>query len=186
MAEARYGLGVDYWDARHGEDISDHLAFDWLYEYSHLKHVLRAHVAPSASVLQLGCGNSRLALDWARDGHIGLFRNVDYSAVVVKQMQAEAPRVDGKLQFPNVSWEVADIRDLSQSAFASGSFDAVLDKGTFDCIACNVESYQADLEAMCLEAFRVLRPGGVLLSCRVGRRPRGYLGYTMSQDWIGL
>ena len=159
-----YGSGVEYWAARHAEDHADAISFDWLYEYEQLSCLLKQYVAPDASVLQLGCGNSKLAIDWARDGHRGLLRNVDFCLGVIQQMEADAPGTAGKPMYPNVSYEVADVRDLGQPAFVSGSFDAVLDKATFDCLACNVTSdYQADLEDMCSEAFRVLRPGGVYI-----------------------
>lgn len=161
-----YGSGVEYWDARHAKDHAGAITFDWLYKYKQLGPLLKQYVAPDASVLQLGCGNSPLAIDWAKDGHRGSLRNVDNSTFVIRQMEADAPRqpLTGKLEYPNVSYEVADVRDLGVSAFASGTIDAVLDKATFDCIACNLASdYSADLEDMCAEAYRVLRPGGLYI-----------------------
>jgi SAM-dependent methyltransferase len=161
-----YGTGVAYWDRRHAEDAADGRSFDWLFEYNQMKTLLKRYISRDAAVLQLGCGNSRLALEWSLDGHRGVMRNVDFAPRLVAQMNAEALEL-----FPscvNVTYEVADVRWLDEHEFPAGSFDAVVDKGTFDCIACNTAGdYQADLESMLRGAFRVLKPGGtyLLLSC---------------------
>lgn len=165
--EGSYGGGVQYWDTRHAEDANCKRKFDWLFEYAHLRDLLSKHIAREDAVLQLGCGNSRLAQEWCLDGHVGRLRNVDFSPVVVEQMKLELHDSQGKAipKYANVSYEVADVRNLKE--YASGSIDAVLDKGTYDCIACN-EDYQEDLEQMLLSVFRVLRPGGVYLLISLG------------------
>ena len=162
----RYDGGVEYWDTRHVEDAEDRRKFDWLFEYAELRPLLLRYVNTTASVLQLGCGNSRLALEWCRDGHCGTLQNVDFSPSVVAQMQAEIPP---ESRYANLSYTVADARVLLD--FPSDSFDAVLDKATFDCMSCNARSAPddstSDLESMLLSAFRVLRPRGVyiLVTC---------------------
>ena len=169
--EPAYGGGVEYWNVRHSEAAEDGRKFDWLYEHAHLKTFLGLHVGADAAVLQLGCGNSRLAVEWCAGGHRGRLQNVDFSPVVVEQMRREVPRgFDGNVLplYSNVSYDVADVRSLSERDFPSSSFDAVLDKATFDCISCNSTNKQADLEAMLLCAFRVLRPGGVFLLVSMG------------------
>ena len=60
----RYGGGVAYWDTRHAEDATSERKFDWLFEYAHLRNLLSKHIAHDDAVLQLGCGNSRLAQEW--------------------------------------------------------------------------------------------------------------------------
>ena len=169
QSSASYGTGTEYWDRRHAEDAADGRSFDWLFEYAQLKSLLERHIARDADVLQLGCGNSRLALEWCLDGHRGALRNVDFAPGLVKQLRAEA--LDLFPSCANVTYEVADVRCLDEHEFPCGSFDAVVDKGTFDCIACNTSGldgdYQADLESMLRGTFRVLKPGGtyLLLSC---------------------
>jgi SAM-dependent methyltransferase len=161
-----YGEGVQYWDERHAEDEEDARKFDWLFEYVHLKGLLARHVARDASVLQLGCGNSLLAQEWCADGHTGPLVNVDFSPVVVEQMEALV-RDAATPHFGNVCYKVADVCNLGDKEYPSNSFDAVVDKATFDCIACN-ESYQQNLEAMLRCACRVLKPGGVYLLITLG------------------
>ena len=174
-----YSGGVAYWDTRHLEDAADRRKFDWLFDYAQLRSLLRSYVARDAAVLQLGCGNSRLALEWCADGHRGVLTNLDFSPSVIAQMRAELPRDP---RYAQLSYAVADVRCLGEADFPSGSFDAVLDKATFDGMACNARSVSVpatgsgaspdtsgtdDLESMLLSAFRVLRPGGVyiLISC---------------------
>ncbi|KAJ1460065.1 S-adenosyl-L-methionine-dependent methyltransferase [Pelagophyceae sp. CCMP2097] len=162
--ESAYGAGVRYWEARHAADAFDGVDFDWLFEYTQLRGLLKRHVPQSATVLQLGCGNSRLAEEWANAGHTGEIRNVDYAPRLVAQLKADASR---RPPLANVSYEVADVRRLSESVFPTDSFDCVFDKSTFDCIACNGADYSDDLEVMLQHAFRVLRRGGIylLVSC---------------------
>jgi SAM-dependent methyltransferase len=180
-----YGGGVQYWDSRHAKDATCKTKFDWLFEYAHLRDLLSKHIARDHAVLQLGCGNSRLAQEWCLDGHNGQLRNVDYSPVVVEQMMLELRDSHGEAipTFANLSFEVGDVRNLKE--YRDGSFDAVLDKATYDCIACNEDTYQEDLEQMLLSTFRVLRPGGVylLISCGDPESRIPWLDDEPGLDW---
>ena len=186
-----YGAGVAYWEDRHAEDFTNNQTFDWLFEYAHLRRLLRTHVARDGSVLQFGCGNSRLAHEWCLDGHRGPFRNVDFAPALVARLQADwlstMAQEDALLlcRESSVSFEVADVRALDEHDFPSGSFDCVLDKSTFDCIACNGASYQEDLEAMLLCACRVLKPGGIylLVSCGEPESRLAWLDDEPGLDW---
>ena len=184
---AGYGAGVEYWDLRHAEDAEEDCKFDWLFEYAHLRSLLRNHIARDDAVLQLGCGNSRLAQEWCVDGHVGPLTNIDFSPGVVEQMLAEVRDGHGKAIQPyaNVFYDVADVRNLSDEEYPSESFDAVLDKATFDCIACNSENHIADLEAMLRTAFRVLKKGGVylLISCGDPQSRLPWLDEEPGLDW---
>lgn len=54
--------------------------------------------------------------------------NIDISFTVVKQMQEMY-----KEKIPNLSFKQMDVRSLQ---YDDGTFDAVVDKGTFDSILC--------------------------------------------------
>lgn len=157
-----YGRGVEYWDNRFSKDASAGESFEWYFDYASLRGVLRDYISPNADVLHVGCGNSNLAVEWCNDGHTGDHVNVDNSAYVIEMLQA---RQDDS--WPNVRYAIGDVRFLDADDFPCESFDAVLDKGTFDTIACNPEN-QKDLEAMLRSVFRVLRPGGVYLLISAG------------------
>ena len=94
------------------------------------------------------------------DGHTGRIANVDISPVITAYMQEKHARLP-----PTVSWEVGDATRLT--AHADCSFDAVIDKGTLDALACGGDS-TGNTKAMARETLRVLRPGGVFIMITYG------------------
>jgi len=156
----------EYWNDRHAEDTQRGCTFDWLFDYTALRGLLRKYVMTNATVLNVGCGNSRLSLEWAADGAVRRIVDADFSASLIAELRSQQV-LHAASSCDLVFYEVADVRDLGQDRFPNSSFDAVLDKATFDCIACN-PTYQNDLEAMLLEVFRVLRPGGVFVLISLG------------------
>ena len=77
--------------------------------------------------MNIGCGNSRLAEEMYEDGYQHL-TNIDISFTVIKQMQELY-----KEKIPNLAFKQMDVRSLQ---YDDGTFDAVIDKGTFDSILC--------------------------------------------------
>ncbi|KAG2426234.1 hypothetical protein HXX76_013213 [Chlamydomonas incerta] len=160
----------DYWDERYTREPT---AFDWYQGYSGLSAILR-HVFPlDSSLLHVGVGSSRLQEEMARAGWRHIV-NVDYSKVVIKHM-AELHK-----GLPQLEYRVADVRSMPE--FADKSFDGVLDKGTLDAILCG-EGSAVHAAAMVMEAFRVLKPGGVLMLVTYGD-PLSRLPYLNNiPDW---
>ncbi|CAN6337711.1 unnamed protein product [Urochloa humidicola] len=85
-----YGAAA-YWDARYSSGSHASAAgggefFDWYQTYTALRPLLRARIPAASRVLMLGCGNSLLSEDMAKDGYEDIV-NIDISSVVIEQMR---------------------------------------------------------------------------------------------------
>jgi hypothetical protein len=92
---ARYDQ-IDYWDERYANDTQP---FEWYQSYSGIRHFLTPqYLQPTPSstekchhkdrTLILGCGNSKLGQGMLGDGFNSI-TNVDFSSVVIKQMEKQ-------------------------------------------------------------------------------------------------
>ncbi|RLM98956.1 methyltransferase-like protein 13 [Panicum miliaceum] len=121
-----YGAAA-YWDARYssGSPASGGGGkfFDWYQTYAALRPLLRARIPAASRVLMLGCGNSLLSEDMAKDGYKDIV-NIDISSVVIEQMREKHKEI------PQLTYMQMDVRDMN--FFGDESFDCVLDKGTLD------------------------------------------------------
>jgi ubiquinone/menaquinone biosynthesis C-methylase UbiE len=106
---------------------------------------VRYHVAPGASVLDLGCGTGELARDLAAAGLQAT--GCDISREMLGRAAAADPG-------GGVNWIQVD-PGWRQLPFAPAIFDAV--------VAASVLEYVDEPSAILRECARVLRPGGVVL-----------------------
>ncbi|PPQ91499.1 hypothetical protein CVT25_013756 [Psilocybe cyanescens] len=112
----QYGT-KDYWEKNND-------SFDWFKSYADLADLLHNLIPNKSSrILMLGCGNSRLSEDMWEDGYRNIV-NVDYSGILIEQMKKRHG-----VTRPEMEWYEMDVRDL---AFADGTFDVAIDKGTMD------------------------------------------------------
>jgi SAM-dependent methyltransferase len=160
----------EYWDAAYAQ-LGDQID-DWLQSYEVLRPCLSV-VKPEHSILILGCGNSPLGEQMYDEGYRRI-TSIDFSPPVIALMRARAAGRAGLV------YEVMDARDLR---FAEGSFDAVIDKGTFDAIVCTPDDHAAVSRA-CAEVVRVLGPGGVFVSVSLAP-PRRRLPLLKHSAWTG-
>ena len=100
-----------------------------------------AQLPKAARVLDGGCGLGDWTLYFARNGFS--VTGLDLSRETVEQLQA---------RFPEVEFVDGDIR---RTGFADSSFDAYFSWGVF-------EHFESGLQDCVGEAFRVLKPGGLL------------------------
>uniref|UniRef100_A0A7N1A5G4 Methyltransferase type 11 domain-containing protein n=1 Tax=Kalanchoe fedtschenkoi TaxID=63787 RepID=A0A7N1A5G4_KALFE len=145
----------EYWDKRYASESGP---FDWYQKYSALAPLLRLYIPTRSRVLVVGCGNSAFSEGMVKDGYEEVV-NVDVSSVVIEAMQRKY------IDLPQLKYMQMDVRDMS--AFQSGSFDAVCDKGTLDSILCGTDSRE-NAAKMLHEVERVLKDNGVYLLITYG------------------
>ncbi|KAJ6720890.1 S-ADENOSYL-L-METHIONINE-DEPENDENT METHYLTRANSFERASES SUPERFAMILY PROTEIN [Salix viminalis] len=130
-----------YWDNRYSSESG---SFDWYQKYPSLAPLINLyiprHVHPR--ILVVGCGNSAFSEGMVSDGYEDVV-NIDISSVILDM----------------------DVRDMSE--FQSGSFDAVIDKGTLDSILCGNDS-RNNAPKMLKEVWRVLKDNGVYILVTYG------------------
>lgn len=157
-----YGAAA-YWDARYSSGSPASAAagcgfFDWYQTYPALRPLLRARVPTSSRVLMLGCGNSLLSEDMAKDGYEGIV-NIDISSVVIEQMREKHKEIT------QLTYMQMDIRDMG--FFGDESFVCVLDKGTLDAMMCADDAPHGAFK-MLAEVARLLMPHGIYLLITYG------------------
>ncbi|KAM3403868.1 hypothetical protein ACQJBY_007145 [Aegilops geniculata] len=153
-----------YWDARYSSPSAGGKGgggggfFDWYQSYSALRPLLRACVPASSQVLMLGCGNSLLSEDMAKDGYQNIV-NIDISSVVIEQMKEK------HMDIPQLTYMQLDVRDMS--FFGDGSFDCIIDKGILDAMMCGDDAPHGAYK-MLAEVARLMRPGGIYMLITYG------------------
>ncbi|CAM0879107.1 unnamed protein product [Alopecurus aequalis] len=114
-------LDPSYWDQRFGKE--EH--YEWFKDLSHFRHLLAPLLSPDISVLEVGCGNSRLGEELLREGVAGGVTCIDLSPVAVQRMR-------DRLAEQGTSGVDVVVADMLDMPFQSESFDLVIEKGTMD------------------------------------------------------
>ncbi|KAL3656010.1 hypothetical protein CASFOL_000406 [Castilleja foliolosa] len=157
-------LDPHYWDQRFAQE--EH--YEWFKDYSHFRHLILRHIKPSASVLEVGCGNSQLCEELYKDG-ITELTCIDLSSVVVEKMKQRLASNGCK----EIKVLEADMLDLP---FEDECFDVVIEKGTMDVLFVdsgdpwNPEPVTVSkVMAMLENVHRVLKPHGIFISITFGQ-----------------
>jgi len=164
---AQYGK-PSYWDERYTKDPEP---FDWYQRYSGIKEILGTYLKKQDSILNVGCGNSRLSEDMYEDGYKSI-ANVDISKVVIDQMVAKLGDKAG------LTWKQMDATSLD---IPDENFDAVIVKGTMDAILCG-EGSTTNVAKMCAEVSRVMKPNSVFVVVSYGI-PENRLSYLENTEY---
>ncbi|XP_066326668.1 uncharacterized protein [Miscanthus floridulus] len=144
-----------YWDERYRKEAGP---FDWYQKYPALAPLLRLYIAPHHRLLLVGCGNSVFGENMIDDGYQDVV-NIDISSVVIEQMKKKYH------DKPQLKYMKMDVKNMSD--FESGSFDAVIDKGTLDSLMCGQNS-QENATKMLEEVNRILKENGVYMLITYG------------------
>ncbi|XP_052164902.1 uncharacterized protein LOC127781880 [Oryza glaberrima] len=144
-----------YWDERYRKEAGP---FDWYQKYPALAPLLAVYVRRHHRLLLAGCGNSVFGENMVDDGYQDII-NIDISSVVIDQMKKKYR------DKPHLKYMKMDVRNMAE--FESGSFDAVIDKGTLDSIMCGQNS-QENASQMLEEVNRILKDKGVYILITYG------------------
>ncbi|KAJ1359566.1 hypothetical protein KIN20_018331 [Parelaphostrongylus tenuis] len=138
--------------------------FEWYGNYDILASVLEKYLRPTDTILQIGCGNSRLAEEMYDNGFRSIHSIDTDSAVIEEQRSRNRKR-------PELLFKADDATSLS---FGDDDFSVVIDKGTLDSLLPPqaTEQQTESVRRMFREVERVLK--------EVGR----YLVVTLAQHHI--
>ena len=135
----------EYWEGRYAAR-ADEVAFEWYGGLGVFRAALLAALPDfSMRVLHVGSGNSRLPEAMWELGFRCQHAN-DVSPTVVARMARQAAACSG------LTWGCEDVRGMPH---ADGSFDAVVDKGTYDALSCDGDE---TVRLLHREVWRVLAP----------------------------
>ncbi|XP_027714619.1 citrate synthase-lysine N-methyltransferase CSKMT, mitochondrial [Vombatus ursinus] len=164
------------WDRLHAQALPGSPPnFDWFFGYEEVQGLLLPLLqkgAPQGSavaplkVLDVGCGTSDLCSGLYTKCRLPLHvLGVDFSPVAVSHMKSlleghgDHPELRPKHPASRLRFLQADARNLG-SICPSGSFQLVLDKGTWDAVA---RGGQTGAQQLLSECLRVLAPKGTLV-----------------------
>jgi len=145
---------AEYWDSFFRKRGA--AAFEWYGEFGELCGELTKYCRPSDTILQVGCGNSRLASDMYDVGYRSI-TSIDISALAVEGLAKQNKQKRPELKFEQM--------DVTQMSYSDGHFSAVLDKGTLDALYTDTSpEVEATVQGMWEEVERVTRVGGRYLA----------------------
>lgn len=139
-----YGT-TDYWEQRYASR-TDEKIFEWYVAFHCIEQPLLRVLSPEHKILHIGNGNSALPEDLHARGYRDQLAQ-DISPTVVARMAERTAHCHG------LCWAVEDALAMPHS---DGTFDCVIDKGTFDALNCG--GVQA--RRLVAEVYRVLKVGG--------------------------
>jgi SAM-dependent methyltransferase len=146
------------WDKRFLQQVSEGegRTDEWYICYENspeLQQFMQAAIDPDALVVQVGCGNSRMAPALYKDGFKYLI-NLDISKAVLAHMQMRYSKTH-----PGLAFIAAD---ATQTCWPSEIVDVIVDKGTLQSLLL-LRDGVARVEAFAREMWRILRPGGKMI-----------------------
>jgi ubiquinone/menaquinone biosynthesis C-methylase UbiE len=130
-----------YCERLFGKDMGQH----GFAEVAHLNHLIEvAHIKPEHQVLDLGCGNGKIA-EYISDCTGAQVTGIDFIPSAIQQAQERTRLKSSRLNF--------QVMDIGHLEFHPGSFDVLVSVDTL---------YFIKLEESLPGIFNVLKPGGQL------------------------
>jgi len=151
---------MQYWDERYRLNGKDGV-FEWYCTLPDILPSIRKFFPQNKSksrILEMGCGNSPLALELQR--HFG-YRNICAADFSDQCIEDHAAHQQKKPPLFPIEYKA---EDGLQTSFTDNFFDAIISKGYLDAVDCgsflNSDNYQKVVKAA-EEMWRVMKPGGV-------------------------
>mmetsp|Transcript_1691 Transcript_1691/g.3458 ORF Transcript_1691/g.3458 Transcript_1691/m.3458 type:complete len:240 (+) Transcript_1691:26-745(+) len=142
----------EYWEKTYADPRSAS-GKDWYGSWRDFRgDVAGPKLRKTDEILVIGCGNSALPADLAKQG----FKQVTAADYSPKAIELQ------KRRFPKLKWVLADARNMPE--FQDKSFDVVIEKALMD-----GEGAYRQWRLMFMEISRVLRPGGRFISISLGQ-----------------
>ncbi|CAE7669039.1 unnamed protein product [Symbiodinium necroappetens] len=142
----------EYWEKTYADPRSAS-GKDWYGSWRDFRRdVAGSKLRKNDEILVIGCGNSALPADLAKQG----FKHVTAADYSQKAIELQ------KRRFPKLKWVLADARNMPE--FRDKSFDIVIEKALMD-----GEGAYRQWPLMFMEISRVLRPGGRFISISLGQ-----------------
>ena len=111
----------------------------------------------------VGCGNSKMSEEMAKDGY-PLIDNMDVSNVVLEKMREQY-----RAGYPGFEFTAMDATKMN---YRDNSFDVCVDKGTFDALACGPD--RSVIANLMKEMLRVASHSVVVISSGTPDRHMNY------------
>ena len=111
----------------------------------------------------VGCGNSKMSEEMAKDGY-PLIDNMDVSNVVLEKMREQYNK-----GYPGFEFTAMDATNMN---YRENSFDVCVDKGTFDALACGPD--RTVIRNLMREMLRVASHSVVVISSGTPDRRMNY------------
>lgn len=137
-----------YWEKRYTEDNE---VFEWYQDPEAVLPICNELIDKDKKVLVIGTGNSDLAPQLQQNGFEQITA-IDFAKPCIKASRKRNAEIEG------ITWKVMDIRKMS--SFENGEYNAIVDKGTLDCLFYASES---DVFTALSEISRVLKKRGVYI-----------------------
>ena len=165
----------DYWEQRYASRPQEK-NFEWYGNFNVMgEQLLRALAGvESPHLLHIGNGNSQLPVELWQRGFRSQIAN-DISPTVTAQMAERTAECEG------LRWTVEDALAMPH---ADGTFDFVIDKGTYDAISTGGQT-TVSLRRLVAEVRRVLKAGGVYVLISSVESTKMALGepYWRAGEW---
>jgi SAM-dependent methyltransferase len=159
-----------YWEDRYQNDSTSNTMFEWYLDYDSLSGLLEGIIPKTQHrVLEIGCGNSELALglynagynvvasDYAKQQILHLQQQ--YQQQIQASSTATTTATATAATSPTLTFDHVDCRQLWDK-YGAEAFQAVVDKACLDSMLSGGEEGKIIAMETCKQVDRILRDGG--------------------------